>query len=99
MLKDGVTGGIGSGKSMVCRLFELLGIPVYDSDYQAKWVMQHHSGLRHELLDAFGAQAFDGATGQLDRKYLAQLVFKNPDKLNLLISLFHPRVKQDFMDW
>ncbi|MDQ3291096.1 MAG: dephospho-CoA kinase [Bacteroidota bacterium] len=99
MLKVGVTGGIGSGKSLVCRLFELLGIPVYDSDYRAKWVMQHHLGLRQELIDAFGPQAFDVSSGQLDRKFLAQLVFNNPEKLTLLNSLVHPRVKQDFTDW
>ncbi|PSR53942.1 dephospho-CoA kinase [Adhaeribacter arboris] len=99
MLKVGITGGIGSGKSLICRFFELLNIPVYDSDYRAKWVMQHHLGLRQELLDAFGLQAFDGETGQLNRKYLAQLVFNNPEKLTLLNNLVHPRVKQDFIDW
>ncbi|QMU29518.1 dephospho-CoA kinase [Adhaeribacter radiodurans] len=99
MLKVGITGGIGSGKSIICRLFELLGIPVYDSDYRAKWVMQHHLGLRQELIDAFGLQVFDATTEQLNRKYLAQLVFNNPEKLTLLNSLVHPRVKQDFTDW
>ncbi|MDQ4140922.1 MAG: dephospho-CoA kinase [Bacteroidota bacterium] len=99
MLKVGVTGGIGSGKSIVCRLFELLGIPVYDSDFRAKWVMQHHLGLRQELIDAFGPKAFNETTGQLDRSYLGQLVFNNPEKLTRLNGLVHPRVKQDFIDW
>jgi dephospho-CoA kinase len=99
MLKVGVTGGIGSGKSLICRLFALLGIPVYDSDFRAKWVMQHQPELQLELRTAFGQEAFDAATGLLNRAYLAQLVFNNPAQLTLLNSLVHPRVKQDFIDW
>lgn len=99
MLKVGITGGIGSGKSIISRLFELLGIPVYDSDFRAKWVMQHHLALRQELLGAFGPEAFDATTQQLNRAYLAQMVFSNPRKLALLNSLVHPRVKEDFNDW
>ncbi|QNF34384.1 dephospho-CoA kinase [Adhaeribacter swui] len=99
MLKVGVTGGIGSGKSLVCRLFALLGIPVYDSDFRAKWVMQHQPELQQELRAAFGQEAFDATTGLLNRAYLAQLVFHNPEQLILLNSLVHPQVKQDFIDW
>lgn len=99
MLKLGVTGGIGSGKSLVCRLFALLGIPVYDSDARAKWVMQHQPELQQELRAAFGPNAFDATTGLLNRSYLAQLVFKNPDQLAILNGLVHPRVKQDFINW
>lgn len=99
MLKVGVTGGIGSGKSIICRLFALLGIPIYDSDARAKWVMQHHPDLHQELSATFGPAAFEAATGQLNRSYLAQLVFTDPLKLTLLNSLVHPRVKQDFIDW
>lgn len=99
MLKVGVTGGIGSGKSLVCRLFTLLGIPVYDSDARAKWVMQHHPDLHQELRAAFGPAVFDPATQLLNRSYLAKLVFPNPGQLTLLNSLVHPRVKQDFIHW
>ena len=98
MLKVGITGGIGSGKSVVCRIFALLGIPIYDSDGRAKWVMQHDVILKEQLLQAFGAEAFN-ASGQLDRAYLAGLVFHHPDKLKLLNSLVHPRVKADFESW
>ncbi len=99
MLKLGVTGGIGSGKSLICRVFALLGIPVYDSDARAKWVMQHQPELQRELRAAFGPNAFDATTGLLNRAYLAQLVFQNPEQLAVLNGLVHPRVKQDFTDW
>ena len=98
MLKIGITGGIGSGKTLVCRIFALLGIPVYDSDYRAKWVMQHDPVLRQELSQVFGQQVYDAA-GTLNRPYLAKLVFNNPPQLALLNSLVHPRVKEDFTNW
>ena len=98
MLKVGITGGIGSGKSVVCRVFALLGIPVYDSDARAKWVMQHDAILKEQLLEAFGAGVY-GTNGHLDRAYLGALVFHQPDKLTLLNSLVHPRVKADFENW
>jgi dephospho-CoA kinase len=96
MLKIGITGGIGTGKSLVCRLFALLNIPVYDSDLRAKEVM-HNPELKKELIAAFGPETFDAAG--LNRTRLAGIVFNNPEKLALLNSLVHPRVKQDFIDW
>jgi dephospho-CoA kinase len=98
MLKVGITGGIGSGKTIVCRVFALLGVPVYDSDFRAKWVMHHDPLLRQQLIKAFGEKAYTPA-GQLDRPYLASLVFNQPEKLTLLNSLVHPRVKDDFTSW
>lgn len=98
MLKIGITGGIGSGKTVVCRVFALLGIPIYDSDFRAKWVMQKHPVLRQDLITAFGEKIYT-AEGELDRGYLASLVFNNPERLALLNSLVHPRVKDDFTNW
>jgi dephospho-CoA kinase len=98
MLRIGITGGIGSGKSVVCRLFQLLGAPVYDSDYRAKWIMAHDESLRAELLAAFGAQTFT-ATGQLDRAYLARIAFTDPAQLSRLNALVHPHVGRDFETW
>ncbi|MGV3502990.1 MAG: dephospho-CoA kinase [Adhaeribacter sp.] len=98
MLRVGITGGIGSGKSVVCRLFALLGIPVYDSDYRAKYVMDRDPVLRQELSRAFGDQVYD-AQGQLNRPYLAARVFNQPSQLALLNSLVHPRVAADFAAW
>ena len=97
MLKIGITGGIGTGKSLLSRLFALLQIPVYDSDLRAKEVMAHNPELKKELIAAFGPETFNAAG--LDRARLASMVFNNPEKLALLNSLVHPRVKQDFVDW
>lgn len=98
MLRIGITGGIGSGKSVVCRMFAVLGVPVYDADSRAKWVMAHDLVLRRELQEAFGSETFDTA-GQLNRTYLAQVAFQNPEQLARLNSLVHPRVGHDFEQW
>ena len=98
MLRVGITGGIGSGKSIVCRLFQLLGVPVYDSDYRAKWIMANDLSLRADLLTTYGPQTFS-ETGQLDRAYLARVAFSDPAQLTLLNSLVHPHVGRDFETW
>jgi dephospho-CoA kinase len=98
MLKIGVTGGIGVGKTIVCRMFEVLGIPVYDADTRAKWVMQYDTALKRELQDAFGEEAYT-PEGQLNRTYLASIVFNNEERLNLLNGLVHPHVGTDFDKW
>lgn len=98
MLKVGITGGIGAGKTIVTRLFALLGVPVYDSDARAKWVMHHNPKLRQELLAAYGPETFT-ASGDLDRAYLAKQVFNHPEKLAQLNSLVHPHVRSDFEQW
>lgn len=98
MRRIGITGGIGSGKSIVCRLFQVLGVPVYDSDYRAKWIMGNDETLREELIAAFGAPTFTAA-GQLDRAYLAQVAFTNPAQLARLNALVHPHVGRDFETW
>lgn len=98
MLKIGITGGIGVGKTVVCRMFELLGIPVYDSDARAKWVMKNDEVLRSELQAAFGKEAYNEA-GELNRPYIASIVFNNPERLVVLNSLVHPHVATDFATW
>jgi len=98
MLRIGITGGIGSGKSVVCRLFQTLGAPVYDSDARAKWVMAHDVQLRDELTAAFGPETFD-AQGQLNRPYLARVAFPDPAQLARLNALVHPHVGRDFAEW
>ncbi|WP_299818673.1 dephospho-CoA kinase [uncultured Pontibacter sp.] len=98
MLKIGITGGIGVGKTIVSRVFELLGIPVYDSDGRAKWVMHHDEALRADLVAAYGEQAFT-LDGDLDRKYIASVVFSDPEKLQRHNNLVHPHVRNDFAAW
>jgi dephospho-CoA kinase len=98
MLRIGITGGIGSGKSVVARVFAALGVPVYDSDSRAKWVMANDLVLRAQLQDAFGPDAYD-ATGQLNRPYLAKVAFNDAAQLARLNALVHPRVGEDFATW
>ncbi|MVN76499.1 dephospho-CoA kinase [Hymenobacter sp. HMF4947] len=98
MLRIGITGGIGSGKSVVAQLFAVLGVPVYDSDSRAKWVMANDMLLREQLLGAFGPSTYDAA-GQLNRPYLAQQAFGDPGRLAQLNGLVHPRVGADFASW
>ncbi|MEG1404991.1 MAG: dephospho-CoA kinase [Alistipes sp.] len=95
MIKVGITGGIGSGKSTVCRLFAQRGVAVYDSDAAAKRLMSE--ALRPQIIALFGAAAYDG--GQLDRAYLARRVFGDPQALSALNDVVHPAVKADFEAW
>jgi len=97
MLKAGITGGIGSGKTTVCKMFEKLGIPVYYADDQAKYLMQHEHFLIDQLKKNFGEDVY--VNGKLDRKLLAGKVFNDPARLALLNSLVHPAVFRDTERW
>ncbi|MES2773295.1 MAG: dephospho-CoA kinase [Bacteroidota bacterium] len=97
MLKIGLTGGIGSGKSTVARVFETLGIPVYYADDAAKKLMNTHEGLREKLVAAFGEETYTG--GQLNKPFLSSRVFNNSEQLEKLNAIVHPIVIQDGIDW
>lgn len=97
MLKIGLTGGIGGGKSTVAKVFEVLGMPVYYADDAAKKLMNEEGPLKQQIQKIFGATAY--RNGQLDRKYVADIVFKNPDKLQLLNALVHPATINDAQKW
>ncbi|MBR0333229.1 MAG: dephospho-CoA kinase [Alistipes sp.] len=97
MYKVGITGGIGSGKSTVCRLFEQNGIAVYDSDARAKALMAESATLREQLVAAFGAECYNDQG--LNRAYLAGRVFGNEVELRRLNGIVHPAVKDDFRRW
>ncbi len=94
----GITGGIGSGKSVVCRVFSSLGVPVYSADERARWLTNHDLALRAEIIGLLGAEAYDAA-GQYNRPWVARQVFANPDRLAKLNALIHPRVFADTMAW
>jgi len=98
MLRIGITGGIGSGKSIASRVFLALGVPVYDADTRARWLMEYDAQLRTEIQTAFGAVTYD-ANGQLNRPALAAAVFHDPTKLAQLNGLVHPHVGTDFEQW
>jgi dephospho-CoA kinase len=93
----GITGGIGSGKSTVAKVFSALGAPVYDADSRAKVLMGTDSVLIDQIKKEFGDAAY--ADGQLNRKYLASQVFGNPERLKKLNGLVHPRVTEDYSAW
>jgi len=98
MLKIGITGGIGSGKTIVCRIFSQLGIPVYDADFAAKQLMNSNPGLISNLKKEFGEKIYS-AQNELNKKNLAGLIFNNPPALKKVNSLVHPVVKKDFERW
>lgn len=98
MLKIGITGGIGTGKSFVSKIFKSMGVPFYDADKAAKDIMTNSDIVRRGLMDAFGSETYceDGA---LNRKWLADKVFKDPEKLQVLNGIVHPVVIQNAVDW
>lgn len=98
VLKIGVTGGIGAGKSVVCRIFAALGVPVYDADSRAKRLLIADAELVRQVKGHFGEGAYT-PEGALNRAYLADEVFADGEKLALLNSLVHPRVGLDFEKW
>lgn len=97
MLRIGLTGGIGSGKSTVARIFAVLGIPVYYADDATKQIMNTDKELKASLIQHFGEQTYLG--GQLNRSYLANIVFSDKEKLDLLNSLTHPATIRDANRW
>lgn len=94
----GITGGIGSGKSTVCQLFRLLGIPVYSADERAKELMAVDPTLKSQILGAFGEESYL-PNGNLNRNFLAEKVFSDAEKLKKINSLVHPVVGKDFTQW
>ena len=97
IIKVGITGGIGSGKSTVAKVFEVLGIPVYYADDAAKRLMNEDENLIAQIKKEFGDEAY--VNGKLDRKYLSGLVFNNEEKLALLNSIVHPATLRDSDKW
>ena len=94
----GITGGIGSGKSIVTKIFSLLGAPIYDADSRAKWLMENDAELIQSIKEAFSDKAYL-ENGKLNRPWLASEVFSNPEKTELINSLVHPRVGEDGKQW
>ena len=97
MLKVGITGGIGSGKSTVSRFFSELGVPVYDSDQRAKSLMQHDDSIIIKIKKELGDDSY--LNNVLNRSHIAKIVFKNELKLKQLNAIVHPVVRIDFNNW
>jgi len=98
MLKVGITGGIGSGKTTVARVFEQLGVPVYHADFWAKEIMNTDPLVKQRLKELFGNDIYD-LSGKADRKKIAELVFKDKNKLNELNAVIHPAVWLHGENW
>lgn len=97
MYKVGITGGIGSGKSTVCAILAEFGVAVYDSDSRAKRLMNEDNTLRERLAERFGSEVY--CAEGLNRIYLAERVFGNPEELKALNAIVHPAVMDDFDRW
>ena len=97
MYQLGLTGGIGSGKTLVCSILEKLGIPVYYADSGARRLMNSDAKLRNSIVEIFGAEVYNGAI--LDRNLLASKVFGNQEMLEKLNAMVHPAVRKDYSGW
>jgi dephospho-CoA kinase len=97
MLRIGLTGGIGSGKSTVAKIFEVLGIPVYYADDAAKNIMNDDDELKQQIIKHFGVDSY--LNNKLDSKYISEKVFNNKENLSLLNSLVHPATIHDAEKW
>jgi|LSQX01.2.fsa_nt_gb dephospho-CoA kinase len=98
MIKIGITGGIGSGKSIVATLFTLHGIPVYNADEETKMLNNNSPLIRQQLTKHFGADLYN-YTGELDKKKFANIIFNDPQQLQLANSIIHPEVLKHFTHW
>ena len=97
-LQIGLTGGIGSGKTTVCKIFEQIGIPIYYADDRAKQLMVEDGRIIKQIIELFGQDAYLQAGG-LNRAFIAGIVFNDPKKLQALNSIVHPAVGKDGTEW
>lgn len=98
VLKLAITGNMGSGKSVVSRMLEIMGIPVYDCDSRAKALMQHDALMVKALKRMFGEECYN-SDGSLNRPWLAAQIFTDKENVARVNALVHPRVKEDFLLW
>jgi dephospho-CoA kinase len=94
MLRLGITGGIGSGKTLVCSIFSHMGVPVYNADTRAKWLVNNDPALRVAIIANFGSESY--TNGTYNAPFISKIVFADKAKLELLNSIIHPVV---FRDW
>lgn len=97
MIKVGITGGIGSGKTYVCKLLELMNFSVFYSDAEAKKIQDTNAYVRSKLIELFGEQAF--TENGINRKYIAEIIFGNPTAKKQLEEIIHPKVADAFAAW
>jgi len=98
MLKVGITGNMGAGKSLVAEVFQTLRIPFFGADEQAIWLTENNPQVKSEITSLFGRQAYT-SEGKYNRKFIAEQIFTNPRLLEQLNAIIHPAVFQRFFDW
>ncbi|CEN33516.1 dephospho-CoA kinase [Capnocytophaga cynodegmi] len=97
MMVVGLTGGIGSGKTTIAKMFEKLGISVYISDQEAQKLIESDENIKNRIKSSFGELAY--INGKYNRKYIAEIVFKDKDKLSIINEIVHPEVAKHFSEW
>lgn len=97
MIKLGITGGIGSGKSTVSEILKIMGIPVYIADIESKKLTESSPIIREKLIDAFGSDLYEG--DKLNKPLLASYIFNDKNKLAIANSIIHPEVDKHFINW
>ena len=97
MLKIAITGGIGSGKSLVCQVFKTLGIPIFNADAVSNQLVEHDTGLKTSIIKLFGKEAY--INNNYNRKYIAHIVFNQAEKLKALNELIHPKAIEAAKQW
>ncbi len=98
MLKVGITGGIGSGKSTACNMFRNLGVPIFTADVVGKQILNEDAAVKKQVIRTFGEDMYT-AEGKIDRQRMAQLVFNDPNELEKLNEIVHPKVNEAFEQW
>ena len=94
----GITGGIGAGKSTVCKIFKLFGVPIYSADQEARHLMERHYEVKEKIAGYFGKEAYLD-TGRLNSVYIANRIFRHSTSRDWLNQLVHPVVREDFCVW
>jgi dephospho-CoA kinase len=97
-IEIGITGGIGSGKSTICKVFSQLGVPIYDADTSAKWLLNNNSIIKERITAVFGLDSYS-PDGVYNSKFIASIVFNNSENVNILNSIVHPEVGRDYKKW
>ena len=97
MLKVAITGGIGSGKSLVCQVFKTLGIPIFDADAVSNQLVEHDAILKNAIIELFGKEAYKNNI--YNRKYIASIVFSQAEMLQALNALIHPKAIEAAKQW
>lgn len=98
MIKVGITGGIGVGKSIICDLFKVIGIPVFNSDIEAKNIIKSDTDIKKQLVHRFGSDVYL-LDGEINKPYFAKIIFNDKEAISFVNSIVHPAVHSHFNSW